>query len=326
MSEWSRSNDFRESGAEWCYLGKAGEVGPVATAAFLRAVQSGAVLPETRVRLAGSNDWFAAGEIDGLEFPLVASTESVPDRAESPRAEPNLEMRRLFAECVDRQRAGTSRHPREQPRELTGPTKLQSLAARVASGLKAVAALNALIFAPLGRFLQLRVVWVSIAVLLAELVAFQIVSKLPASFTSQERDYLSLMETFGEWKELQSRNASDGEWDEFCARSEEKLETVLPNLERNARSSDPVSMALLRIARDDMPRLLYERPSPDSRVALDTTAHFWAPQAKFRQASQPTEQWDVAMVTIIGVDLLIVFATVGYIGWKRHRKRASERI
>ncbi len=315
--------------AQWFFQTTAGVVGPITTEQFMEAVQAGVVRPQTLIRLNDDQQWMQAVDIHSLEFPVSQSPEThhdtvpdLPDLDETlARSSSSLDMRKLVRECVSRQESRSPSRP--PPRSSESRIRLNSM---VSSGFVSIfsrireltIAFYELVLDFLGRIVTSRIVWGATLLILLILV----IPKIPRPGISQHHAYSALDQIFTEFQDMRSRDVDPSVWDEFRQRTTATLAKITPQLKESANGRDPVSMSLLRISRDEMPRLIsdYKESSRESENRIH--ASFWVVKSKFGPATPPSGSWDQWSILIVALDVIGVSAVIAYIGRTLWQRRA----
>ena len=148
-----------------------------------------------------------------------------------------------------------------------------------------------------------------------------LVAFLPSTFMSHGKAFEQLDQIFLEFTKLKSNKVDSGEWNKFLQKANGELADVIPFLEKKARGTDPVSISLLRVARDDFPRLFKERFERDSKIAEEIKAHLWVAERKFRRTPVFGSNLDILTAIVVALDILGVFTAVVFFGvkWWNHR-------
>ena len=231
----------------------------------------------------------------------------------------NREMRQLFVECVSGQRSKSPKLPQVRSSLLGNRLSLPMvwiLKTAFSSVSGSITRIFELIFWSLGSILLSRIALASMIVLLAILL----VSKVEISWVPQRQIHSEIVQIWTEYKELRVQPVDKKTWTEFCERSNGKLAGFVPQLKQNARSSDPPSMALLRIAKDYLPGLLNDPKKLSAETEQKIEAQLWVIDSALKKSSEPGVSWDLSSVTILVLDVLVVCVVLGYVGrilWRR---------
>ncbi len=315
------SSDMPVTSNRWIYRTKEGAVGPIDTEQFLLAVRNGIVVPQTFVRLADSLQWMTAAEIAGLEFPqsspiTPAGKSAKPDSAAT-HLPANIEMQRLFAECLDSKQFKKTTPRRDQLKSSSSDLNVQITSGLSAAFCYAWGAFRStfeLILSLLNRAFWYRAVQVSVFVAVAVAVAPPLIAQVADSLITQRQVYADLAEMFAKLKELRSKDVDPASWEAFQKQSEEKLATLLPKLNRDAVKLDSVSMSLLRVGRDYLPRLLKDAKPLTTKTAKDAETHLTVVKFELQKQSSPGQQWDFWTASIVFLDVFGVCAVLVYFG------------
>jgi hypothetical protein len=289
----------------------------------MESVNSGLVTPQTMVKLVRDAHWTKARDIPGLVFPEIFGKEIQPAIPTHDKAAENeiraTEVRRATVEPIPRRQADSLTIDLRSggiearlPGNGTRPSRRETVDASekntpirfmIASGVRAI--LTTIVFWS-GAFILLVIC----------LVAF-----LPSTFMSQGKAFERLDRIFLEFTELKSNKIDSGEWNKFLQKANGDLAELIPFLEKKARGTDPVSISLLRVARDDFPRLFKERFERDSKISEEIKAHLWVAERKFRPTPGIGANLDVLTAIVLALDVLGVCIAAVFFGAKWWNRR-----
>lgn len=311
----SSSTDTSAVDVCWIFRTPAGDVGPVDTESFLAAVQNGTIVPQTLVRLHDNAQWMAASEISGLAFPAkhpsgtaTAPTKSEPGAAEA-RVGSSKEMRRLFAECVERQRSSIPKPRLVQDRPISrGALPISRFLGSIFSFVSDVGTLTTESTASfLGQVVRSRVVWLS-AVLL--MLAFVLNPTFSIKWMTQRQVHTALKDTLAELKGLRLRNADNAAWTDLQQRHNANLSEFLPML-LNANGENQIAPSLITVSRYLLPALLEDREGKDVATQERVERLLAGVDESFQKPASSEEVWTTAMIIL---DVVIVGGAFVYFG------------
>ena len=306
---------------EWIYWSPDGHVGPMNGEQLLLAVEEGLVKPQSLVRRTDQKVWIRANDIEGLSFPANSATDSKADSSEQPTdvadLAPNLEMRRLFLECLDKQKRHTP---------PTSPVGVQSTARGVGeffgssfSTVRSMASATAgsvidTVISILSHGFKSKIGQALVIVLAIAAVTPLLIPGIADLFLTRQVVYSRLAETFAGLKELRSKNVDPQTRTAIQQRSQKSLDALLPKLNRTADTSDPSSISLLWIARDYIPQMLAQKDNASTDVENKIQYHLKRIKSVIELNPIQNQPWSISAIAIVTLDVVGACATVIFFG------------
>lgn len=275
-------------------LGK--EFGPVSAAEIQKLVSLGKLSPVDLIRdAAGTSRAVATVTAENRSQPAAPSRgqeppAGAPESSEAvstsgvggaPGHGSNVDMQRLFVECLERRKA---HRPPPKPVRVRpeGPglgTRLSSmlgstlgpLAAFVADwGRSAIDGLAALLV----WMIRSKVVWGTVVLVTVVAVGPSVAVRVVEMLTTQDELHGRVKGVYSAIREARVNGTESETWHKARQQSEETLHSIVPLLTRRAQTADPASMALLWLARDDLPRLIAAGETPPAELERRIQNHF----------------------------------------------------
>ena len=231
--------------------------------------------------------------------------------------ESSLAMKRLFAECLDRQ---NSHQPRPKPVRVRAPgpsltDHLNSVFSFILTSLwHSVASISVSLFLLLRNTFKSKITWITTAVFLVALLITLLRPYASETFMTQTEIYTHLTDTFARLKELHSSDSESVDRELIRAQSRKTLAALLPKVQRSARSSDPVTLSLLWITRDYLPELLAAQDDAFTQIEEKIQTHLLMIEAAFKKAQSSGESWDIFTTSFIFLDVIGACAVLAYFG------------
>lgn len=280
------------------------EFGPVPMSTIYGLIDNGTLQPGDRYRAFGET-WDSVAALSARSDVLAGyweSQESSPDAAAETGNDtknltaPNLEMQRLFLECVNQQRAHVTEGRTHVDGSVAVPHVGRTLCAILQKTLMlpfriartAMGSIGSNVFArwrqhPRRRsfpgsvnaafnsvFARITDLTKTPSVRMTLLVTCLCVLAVwvPRFWITQERVYSEIATTMEKFLELRESEADEETWTHFRQRSLTRLRKLVPDLEAKADVVDPISLALLGLARDDLPELLSKPVSTSEALTV----------------------------------------------------------
>lgn len=295
------------SGSDGWFVRIAIEVfGPLTTEQIVECIEKGVIEPSTELMYGEHQEWMRAGNIEGLfrptELSKSASEQVRSDKMTQPLAVVKRAQSSVNASDAARQslQGMHSRRPkrtntdsgRSQIHRMTSSTIDHSIG-RLRNGFESFSAMISGWLNVLGllvvRMLRSKIAAGAIGVCLLMIL----VSKLPANRMTREDAYAACRNIFERATELRSRNADKAEWDRFLEVAGPDLTMVATNLEHRTEGADPITLNLLWVSRDYLPRLLQNAERGDNVAEEKVSKHL----AVVRDALQSDEHGLIAWIT-----------------------------
>jgi hypothetical protein len=255
---------------------------------------------------------------------------SVPSQAESmnsnddeltnpatglPDSAPNLEMQRLFLECLNKQKSHEAPNPSDRTRS-TGRHLGELFRPIFAATRSTVSDLSGsafgFVFSMLAAVFKSKIGWASMFVLAVAALSPVILPLIFDLFLTRSVIHARLAETFAQVKDLRENDVTPEAWTAMQQRSQKTLDEVLPKLARTASSSDPASLSLLWIARDYLPRILAKKEVAPADIETKIQYHLKRIKSDIAFSEAQSQPWDISTVAIVTVDVLGMCAAIAY--------------
>jgi hypothetical protein len=293
------------------------ETGPVSLTAIRALYRAGKLVNGDLFReRAGS--WLDLSSLDDASF----EDPQTDQKAGATRTDSSLEMKRLFVECLDRQK---THHPPPKPVRVqsSGPSVTDMFGSAVSSAFSyiwravftffaATFSFFVFVFSNVQFAFKSKIAWAVAAVILVA-ASIPLMSPIVSeTFLSQQEIYARLSDTYARLKEIRSKDTKPDNWDEIREQAQSTVKAMLPKVRRMARTSDPVALSLLWITRDYLPELLAAQDGPAAQIEEKIQTHLARVERTFSQPKPHAESWDTMMIVMVALDVIGACAAVAY--------------